>query len=56
MTLILKFIEKDKEMNWKDRSGDVISDRGNKVKERKSSSKSDIDIPFFSFYKDQCTF
>lgn len=36
-------------MNRKHRTGDVINERDDKVRERESPSKPDADVPFFNF-------
>lgn len=46
-TLILKFIEKNNKTNWKPRSGDVINERSDKVRERELPSQTDADVPLF---------
>lgn len=46
-TLILNFIEKNNKMNWKPRSGDVINERSDKVRDRELPSKNDADAPLF---------
>lgn len=46
-TLILKFIEKNNEINCNHRSGDVIKRRGDKVRQKELPSKTDADVPLF---------